>query len=74
MSEPRKRRNTGKVTLADVAKQAGVGTMTVSRVLRTPNAVSDKLRDKVQRAVEQLGYIPNRAAGALASAQSDAIA
>jgi transcriptional regulator, LacI family len=74
MSEPRKRRNTGKVTLADVAKQAGVGTMTVSRVLRTPDAVSDKLRDKVQRAVEQLGYIPNKAAGALASAQSYAIA
>lgn len=48
--------------------------MTVSRVLRTPDAVSDKLRDKVQRAVEQLGYIPNKAAGALASAQSYAIA
>lgn len=34
MSEPRKRRSTGRVTLAEVAKLAGVGTMTVSRALR----------------------------------------
>uniref|UniRef100_UPI001F326889 LacI family DNA-binding transcriptional regulator n=1 Tax=Vibrio cholerae TaxID=666 RepID=UPI001F326889 len=44
MSETRKRRSTGNVTLADVAKQAGVGTMTVSRALRTPDLVSEKLR------------------------------
>ncbi len=33
MSIPRKRRSTGKVTIADVAQLAGVGTMTVSRSL-----------------------------------------
>ncbi len=49
MSEPRKRRSTGNVTLADVAKQAGVGTMTVSRALRTPELVSDKLREKFNK-------------------------
>ncbi len=32
-----KRRSTGKVTIADVAQLAGVGTMTVTRALRTPN-------------------------------------
>lgn len=74
MSEPRKRRSTGSVTLADVAKQAGVGTMTVSRALRTPELVSDKLREKIQLVVDELGYIPNKAAGALASAQSYSIA
>ncbi|QFG76455.1 hypothetical protein DMB90_03110 [Raoultella planticola] len=37
MSLTRKRRSTGKVTLADVAQLAGVGTMTVSRALRTLN-------------------------------------
>lgn len=74
MSEPRKRRSTGQVTLTDVAKQAGVGTMTVSRALRTPELVSDKLRDKIQKVIEDLGYIPNKAAGALASAQSYSIA
>ncbi len=46
MSLTRKRRSTGKVTLADVAQLAGVGTMTVSRALRTPEQVSDKLREK----------------------------
>ncbi|MCJ0813679.1 LacI family DNA-binding transcriptional regulator [Vibrio vulnificus] len=74
MSEPRKRRSTGSVTLADVAKKAGVGTMTVSRALRTPELVSDKLRDKIQQVVDELGYIPNKAAGALASAESYSIA
>ncbi|MCW8334055.1 LacI family DNA-binding transcriptional regulator [Vibrio paucivorans] len=74
MSEPRKRRSTGKVTIADVAKKAGVGTMTVSRALRTPDLVSEKLREKIQLVVDELGYIPNKAAGALASAQSYSIA
>ena len=48
MSLTRKRRSTGKVTLADVAQLAGVGTMTVSRALRTPEQVSDKLREKIE--------------------------
>ncbi|WP_059120576.1 LacI family DNA-binding transcriptional regulator [Vibrio sp. MEBiC08052] len=74
MSRPRKRRSTGSVTLADVAQKAGVGTMTVSRALRTPDLVSDHLREKIQQVVDELGYIPNKAAGALASAQSHSIA
>ncbi|CAH0535743.1 HTH-type transcriptional regulator GntR [Vibrio stylophorae] len=69
----RKRKGTGKVTLADVAKYAGVGSMTVSRALRTPDAVSEKLREKIEEAVRTLGYIPNKAAGALASGQSDTV-
>ncbi|ABM03811.1 transcriptional regulator, LacI family [Psychromonas ingrahamii 37] len=74
MEVTRKRRGTGRVTLADVAKAAGVGTMTVSRVLRMPDQVSDKLRDKIQQVIDELGYIPNRAAGALASGKSNSIA
>ncbi|EKN3362141.1 LacI family DNA-binding transcriptional regulator [Yersinia ruckeri] len=74
MEKTRKRRNTGRVTLQEVANYAGVGTMTVSRALRTPEQVSDKLREKIEQAVEELGYIPNRAAGALASGHSDTIA
>ncbi len=74
MSEPRKRRNTGRATLADVAKLAGVGSMTVSRALRTPEQVSDKLREQIQKAIDELGYIPNKAAGALASGQSHSVA
>ncbi len=62
------------MTLADVAQLAGVGTMTVSRALRTPEQVSDKLREKIEAAVQELGYMPNLAASALASASSWTIA
>lgn len=74
MSQPRKRKSSGKVTIADVAKKAGVGSMTVSRALRTPELVSEKLRVKIQNVVDELGYIPNKAAGALASGESKMIA
>ncbi len=74
MSIGRKRRSTGRVTLADVAQLAGVGTMTVSRALRTPEQVSDKLREKIEAAVSELGYLPNLAASSLASASSYTIA
>lgn len=49
MIKTRKRRNTGRVTLQEVAKHAGVGSMTVSRALRTPELVSDKLREKLTK-------------------------
>ncbi len=52
MEKIRKRRNTGRVTLQEVADYAGVGSMTVSRALRTPEQVSDKLREKIEQAVE----------------------
>lgn len=48
--------------------------MTVSRALRTPEQVSDKLREKIDAAVQELGYMPNLAASALASASSRTIA
>lgn len=74
MSINKKRRSTGRVTLADVAQLAGVGSMTVSRALRTPEQVSDKLREKIEEAVSQMGYLPNQAASSLASASSNTIA
>ncbi|WP_279022668.1 LacI family DNA-binding transcriptional regulator [Gibbsiella quercinecans] len=74
MSIGKKRRSTGKVTLADVAQLAGVGTMTVSRALRTPEQVSDKLREKIEAAINELGYLPNLAASSLASASSYTVA
>ena len=74
MEKTRKRRNTGRVTLQDVAKHAGVGSMTASRALRTPELVSDRLREKIEQAVEELGYVPNLAAGVLASGVSKNVA
>lgn len=54
-------------TVADIARAAGVSTATVSRALNDPMAVSAKLRDKVTRKVNELGYVPSGAARALAS-------
>jgi LacI family gluconate utilization system Gnt-I transcriptional repressor len=56
-----------------VAAHAGVSTMTASRALSQPQLVSESTRIKVEQAVAELGYVPNRAARALASAQSHVI-
>ncbi len=56
-----------KPTLVDVAKVAGVSAITVSRALRSPDMVSDSLREKVHEAVRETGYMPNKSASALAS-------
>ncbi|NLS20528.1 LacI family DNA-binding transcriptional regulator [Rhizobium sp. P40RR-XXII] len=62
-----------RVTLDDVASFAGVSPITVSRVLRKPDAVSEPLRRRVNAAVKELGYVPNIAASRLASARTHAI-
>lgn len=54
-------------TLADVAKQAGVSTATVSRCLNSPDQVVERTRDRVMAAVNELGYAPNFSARALAA-------
>ncbi len=62
------------VTLAEVAAVAGVGESTVSRVLRNHGSFSQRTRERVMAAVDQLGYVPNRIAGTLASAGSPLVA
>ena len=54
-------------TLDDVAKAAGVSPATVSRSLNNPGLVSKNTLEKVQSAVEALGYAPNFGARAMAS-------
>lgn len=68
-----KSRASGRVTLSDVARLAGVAPMTASRAINQPELVSALLRQRVEQAVQELGYVPNRAARALASAQSNVI-
>ncbi|WP_246003711.1 LacI family DNA-binding transcriptional regulator [Histidinibacterium lentulum] len=53
-----------------MAEAAGVSVVTVSRALRTPDLVSQAARDRVDTAIRALGYVPNPAAQALASARS----
>jgi LacI family transcriptional regulator len=54
-------------TIDDVAKLAGVARVTVSRVLNNGSNVRAETRERVQRAVEELGYSVNQQARALAS-------
>jgi len=54
-------------TIDDVAKVAGVARVTVSRVLNNVQNVRPETRERVRRAVEELGYSVNRQARALAS-------
>jgi LacI family gluconate utilization system Gnt-I transcriptional repressor len=65
---------TNLITLADVAAAAGVGESTVSRVLRNHGSFSEKTKARVLAAVEHLGYVPNKIAGALASTGSPLVA
>ncbi|WP_055563338.1 LacI family DNA-binding transcriptional regulator [Streptomyces atriruber] len=62
------------VTLAEVARHAGVSASTVSYVLSGKRSISRGTRDRVERCIEELGYHPNAGARALASAKSDVIA
>ncbi|MFD1831724.1 LacI family DNA-binding transcriptional regulator [Streptomyces desertarenae] len=61
------------VTLADVAARAGVSAATVSRVLSGNYPVAGATRSRVLRAVEELEYVVNGPASALAAATSDLV-
>ncbi|MFW5332410.1 LacI family DNA-binding transcriptional regulator [Hydrogenophaga sp. ZJX-1] len=69
-----RRRATGRVTLADVASLAGVSPITVSRALRGEPTVAPALVAKVREAADQLRYVPDPAARALASRHSSHVA
>lgn len=56
-----------RTTLQDVADQVGVTKMTVSRYMRNPESVAEKTRAKIATAIEEMGYIENRAPAMLSS-------
>ena len=61
-------------TLEKVALHAGVSRATVSRVVNGSPSVAPDIRDKVLRAVQELGYVPNPAARSLVTQRTDSIA
>lgn len=61
-------------TINDVARRAGVSTMTVSRVINNSSYVSQKTRERVEQAIAELGYVPNALARNLHFKQSRTIA
>ena len=62
------------LTLRDVSEACGVSEMTVSRVLRNRDDVSPATREKVLTAARELGYVPNKIAGGLASQRVNLVA
>jgi len=64
------RRMRARVTMHDVARMAEVSASTVSLYLRAPAEVSQARAARIRVAIDRLGYVPNRMAGALSSAQS----
>ncbi|MBC9716930.1 LacI family DNA-binding transcriptional regulator [Streptomyces sp. TRM66268-LWL] len=62
------------VTIAEVARRAGVSPSTVSYVLSGKRAISVETRERVRRSIRELGYHPNAGARALAGNRSHVIA
>jgi LacI family transcriptional regulator len=54
-----------RVTIKDVARQSGVSSMTVSRVINGGDRVSPATRQRVEEAIAELGYVPSRLARGL---------
>ncbi len=61
-------------SINDVAKKAGVSKSTVSKVLNDYENVTPKTKEKVMNAVEELNYIPNQIAVALAKSDNKRVA
>ena len=62
-----------RVTMRDVAKQAGVSIKTVSRVVNDQGEISPRTREKVLAVIQKLGYRPNLAARSLVTQKSGTV-
>jgi LacI family transcriptional regulator len=62
-----------RVMMKDIAAHAGVSKATVSRVVNNDPNVAPELRTRVLKAIQELGYQPNRAAQRLRAGSSDVI-
>lgn len=70
----RSARRSRRPTIRDVAQLAAVSRMTVSRVISDPKLVLPATRARVQQAIADLGYVPDKAAGSLSSKRTGFIA
>jgi LacI family transcriptional regulator len=67
------KKNSGSITINDVATAAKVSTATVSRTLNRPDTVSAALKEKINSVIKRLGYIPNAGARSLMLKRSGTI-
>ena len=63
----------GRATISDVANRAGVSRQTVSNAVHNPQRLSQDTLDRVQRAIDELGYRPQAAAQSLRHQRTGAI-
>jgi LacI family transcriptional regulator len=61
-------------TVLDVAKLAGVAPITVSRVINNAGYISQGTKEKVEAAIQELGYVPNTLARGLRSKRTNTLA
>ncbi len=61
-------------TMSDVARRAGVSTMTVSRALKHGASIAKDTRKRIMKAVEELGYVLDQSAGSLSSKRTGFVA
>lgn len=61
-------------TIQDVARRAGVAPITASRAINSSGYVSQDVRDRVQQAAQELGYVPNTLARSLRSRRTQTLA
>ena len=73
MTPEHRRRAWPRITMKDVAREAGVSDATVSRVLDGSSGVTDATRAAVLEAIKRTGYIRNGAARQLAGSGSDVV-
>ena len=62
-----------RATLSDVARQARVSPVTVSRAIQHPEMVTAELRQRIESSIHALNYIPNHLARALASRRTQIV-
>jgi len=61
-------------TMADVARHAGVSSMSVSRALKDGSLVSEATRERIFKAIDELGYVLDLSAGSLSSKRTGFVA
>lgn len=70
LANSRERLPSGKATINDIARLAGVSKKTVSRIINASPLVRDDTRDKVQALMKEVGYVPDPQARGLAFRRS----
>ena len=66
-------RDSNRPSLEDVAALAGVSTASISRCINSPQKVAEPTRQRIQNAIETLGYVPHFGGRALARNRTNTI-